>query len=283
MGVNSTNCLTASHFENKLISMRTLAIANQKGGVGKTATAHNLGSILAGDGLRVLLVDTDPQAGLTQACGVRDVSDHSLAEVLGGAIPGQLPMAEVIIDLGNGLSLAPADISLAATELGLNARLTGRETVLKKAIASVAGAYDLALIDCHPSLGWLTVNVLVAAEAVLIPTQAETVAMRGLRSFLDTIEAIRDEQNKTLEILGVVVTFYDGRFTHHRQAVETMRAAGLPILDVMIGRSVRVAEAAGAGQSVVDYKPGNPQAANYKQLADVVKRRLRLAGRESLT
>ena len=257
--------------------MRILAIANQKGGVGKTATAHNLGSILAGDGLRVLLVDTDPQAGLTQACGVRDAGDHSLAEVLGGATSGQLSMAEVIIDLGNGLSLAPADISLAATELGLNARLAGRETVLKKAIASVAGNYDLALIDCHPSLGWLTVNVLVAAEAVLIPTQAEAVAMRGLRSFLDTIEAIREDQNKTLEILGVLVTFYDARFTHHRQAVEAMRAASLPVLDVMIGRSVRVAEAAGVGQSVVNYKPGNPQAANYKQLAALVEQWLQKA------
>jgi chromosome partitioning protein len=257
--------------------MRTLAIANQKGGVGKTATAHNLGSILAGDGLRVLLVDTDPQAGLTQACGVRDAGDNSLAEVLGGATPGRLPMAEAIIDLGGGLSLAPADISLAATELGLNSRLAGRETALKKAIASVAGAYDLALIDCHPSLGWLTVNVLVAAEAVLIPTQAEAVAMRGLRSFLDTIEAIREDQNKTLEILGVLVTFYDARFTHHRQAVEAMRAAGLPVLDVMIGRSVRVAEAAGAGQSVVNYKPGNPQAANYKQLAALVEQWLQKA------
>ncbi len=263
--------------------MRVLAIANQKGGVGKTATAHNLGSILAGDGLRVLLVDTDPQAGLTQACGVRDAGEHSMAEVLGGATPGRLPMAEAIIDLGGGLSLAPADISLAATELGLNSRLAGRETALKKAIASVAGSYDLALIDCHPSLGWLTVNVLVAAEAVLIPTQAEAVALRGLRSFLDTIDAIREEQNKTLEILGVVVTFYDARLIHHRQAVETMRAAGLPVLDVMIGRSVRVAEAAGAGKSVVKYEPGNPQAANYKQLAEEVKRRLSLAVSDSLT
>jgi len=250
--------------------MRILVIANQKGGVGKTATAHNLGAILAGDGLRVLLVDVDPQSSLTQVCRVGDVAGRSLAEVLGGAQPGRLPLAGAIVDLGGGLAIAPADIALAAAELGLTSRL-GREGVLKKALATVAGDYDLILIDCPPSLGLLTVGALVAADEILVPTQPLVVDLRGLRLFLQTVDQVRQELNPELETLGVLVTFFDGRLTHHKAAIETMQSAGLPLLPVYIGRSVRVAEAAGAGQSVAVYEPGNPQAANYRQLAEVVR------------
>jgi len=254
--------------------MQILTIANHKGGVAKTATAHALGVVLSGQGLRVLLVDIDPQGSLTQACGIRDTDDASLADVLGGATPGGLPLSIVIKDLGNGLAIAPADISLSRCELGLTSRL-GRESVLKKALRPVAGSYDLAIVDSPPSLGLLTVNALVAADAVLVPTQPQAVDLRGLRLFLDTLNTLKKELNPELETLGVLVTFYDGRLVHHQAAVEAIQKTGLPVMDTVIGRSVRVAEAAGAAQSVVTFEPDNPRAEEYKKLAEEVKQWLK--------
>lgn len=249
--------------------MLVLSISNQKGGVGKTATAHALGAVLAGQGVRVLLLDNDPQGSLTKAAGVNDAAGRSMAEVLGGAQPGRLALPEILLDLGGGLFLAPADIALASVELGLTQRL-GREGVLKKALASVANLFDLAIIDCPPSLGLLTAGALVAADAVLIPTQPQAADLRGLALFIDTVNTIRAELNPALEILGVLITFYDGRLNHHRAAAELLENSGLPLIPVRVGRSVRVAEAAGAGESVITYDPRNPQADNYRQLAEVI-------------
>jgi chromosome partitioning protein len=179
----------------------------------------------------------------------------------------------VIVELGPGLDLAPADIALAGVELELVSRL-GRETVLKKALAGVSTRYDLAIVDCAPSLGLLTVAALVAADAVLIPTLPSGLDLRGLALFLRSLEAIR-ELNPALEILGILVTQFDSRLVVHRQAVEAMRSAGLPLLDVMIGRSVRVAQAAGEGKTIGELAPGNPQAAAYKQLSEAVYQWLR--------
>lgn len=249
--------------------MHTISIANQKGGVGKTATAHALGVVLAGQGQRVLLVDVDPQSSLTQACGVNDAAGRSLADVLGGSTRGTLSMSDVIVNLEDGLDLAPADIALAGVELGLTSRL-GRENVLKKALANVTD-YDLCIIDCPPSLGLLTVGALVAADGVMVPTQPQSADLRGLALFLGTLEQIKEELNPDLELLGVLVTFYDRRLNHHKAALEAMQGAELPVIDVIVGRSVRVAEAAGLSQSVVTFEPRNPQAENYRQLAEVVK------------
>lgn len=251
--------------------MHTIAIANQKGGTGKSATAHALGAVLAGPpyARRVLLVDMDPQASLTEATAAVDATGAGLAEVLGGATPGALRLQDILLELTPTLTLAPADLALAATELGLSSRM-GRENVLKKALAPVGDRFDVTLIDCPPSLSLLTVNALTAADAVLIPTQPQAVDLRGLSLFLTTLDNIRAELNPELATLGILPTFFDRRLTHHREAIEAMERAGLPVMAVRIGRSVRVAEAAASGETVVTYEPNNPQAQAYRDLAEVV-------------
>ncbi len=250
--------------------MKTVAIANQKGGTGKSATTHALGAVLAAEHhRRVLMVDIDPQSSLTEACASVDTSGASLAEVLGGATPGTLTLKKTILELSDNLYLAPADLALAATELGLVSRM-GRENVLKKALASVADTFDVALIDCPPSLSLLTVNALTAADAVLIPTQPQAVDLRGLRLFLSTLDSIRQELNPELQTLGILPTFFDSRLIHHKEAIGAMERAGLPLMGVRIGRSVRVAEAAANGETVVTFEPKNPQAQAYRELAEEI-------------
>jgi len=248
--------------------MIVLAIGNQKGGTGKTATTHALGAVLASAGRRVLLIDADPQGSLTGACGIGDTEGRSLAEVVGDTDDGALALGDVVRTLGPGLDLVPADIALASSELGLVVRM-GREGVLRQALAGVGG-YDVALIDCPPSLGLLTVNALAAAHGVLIPTQAQIVDLRGLNLFLGTVERVRRALNPALQIVGIVPTFFDGRLIHHQRALAAMREASLPVLDVTIGRSVRVAESAATGQSVVDFDANNPRAHEYKALGQEV-------------
>lgn len=248
--------------------MQILAVANHKGGVGKSATAQTLGAILA-ESRRVLLVDLDPQASLTQAVGVDDAGGASMAEVLGDATPGGLALADIIHHLGPGLDLAPGDISLSRSELGLVARM-GREDVLRRALCPIGQNYDLAIIDTPPSLSLLTINALAAADGVLIPTQPQIADMRGLRLFLDSVDQVRRELNPGLEVVGVVVTFYDRRLNHHGAAIEAMERAGLPLMMARIGRTIRVAEAAGVGQAVTDYAPSNPQSDAYRDLATEV-------------
>lgn len=253
--------------------MKTLAIANHKGGTGKTATSHALSDVLAANGWRVLMIDIDPQASLTSACGKRNVAP-TIANVIGGTTPGALGLSDVTTPIDERLNLAPASIELATCELGLSAR-QGRERVLKKALASVAPAYHLCIIDCPPALGLLTVNALVAADAVLIPTQAQAADMQGVALFINTLNQIMAGLNPTLSILGVLVTFFDGRLNHHTDAVKAMRRAGLPLLSVMIGRSIRVAEAVSHHQAVTSYEPRNPQSENYRSLAAKVDKWLR--------
>jgi len=243
--------------------MRIIAISNQKGGVGKTTTALNLGAGLAELGRRVLLVDLDPQASLTLAT-VGDSSGRSMAEVLGDTQPGKLIMGKVIKQISPGFHLAPSDLALSNSELGLVTRY-GRESVLKKALAGLAG-YDLALIDCGPSMGLLTVNALTASNAVICPTLPTALDLRGLKLFLRSLEAIQAELNPGLDLFGVLVCQFDNRLTLHREALETLKSSGLPVLAMVIGKSVEAARATGAGEPL---QRGN-LAEQYNQLAEVV-------------
>jgi chromosome partitioning protein len=250
--------------------MKVLAIANQKGGVGKTTTTATLGALLAGRGRRVLMIDMDPQASLTRSCGVPETPGHGMAEVLGITDDGELSMAQIAVTLRPGLDLAPSGIALASTEIGLTVRMN-REQVLRRVLADVRG-YDVALIDCGPSLGILVLNALAAADAVLVPTLAEQMAAYGLGLFLETVARVRKAMNPGLQILGILPTMVDARLLHHRSALDAMRAAGLPLLPVTIGRSVRVAEAVSAGETIADFDASNPRAREYEALTEEVDR-----------
>jgi len=245
-----------------------LSIANQKGGVGKTTTCWVLGAALAQRGRTVLLVDVDPQSSLTIAAGV-EAEGKSMAQVLGGARAGTLSLQDVTIKLDDGLYLAPSDIELANRELGLVQR-TARETILAEALASVNA--DYILIDCPPSLGVLTLNALVASDQVLIPTQCEYLALRGLALFYRTLQQIQTNGrlNPRLEVLGILPTFYDSRLLHADEVIQAMEAQGLPVLPVRIRRSVRFAESALAHATILDYDPRNPSVEAYRELAGMV-------------
>ena len=251
--------------------MRVLSIANQKGGTGKSATAQNVGYILAESGLRILLVDNDPQSSLSRSTGIHDASGRSMAQVYGGSKAGKLSIKSGARDLGKGKPwIMSSDIELSFSEMQIDSRI-GRERILSKALESVRDDFDLVIIDCPPSLGWLTLNALNASDAVLVPTQPQVVDLRGVALFLDTLETLREELNPDLELMGILVTFYDTRITHHIEALKEIKAAGLPLLPVQIGRSIRVGEAAGAGLPVTEFAPNNPQAENYQKLAQEVK------------
>lgn len=226
--------------------MVIVTIANQKGGVGKTTTALNLAYALVELGRSCLVIDLDPQASLTQACGV-DPSAGSLADVLGGAAPGRLSMAEVIRPLAPGVDLAPATKALVDTELYINNRYA-RESILKKALVGLR--YDFCLIDCAPSLSLLVINALTAAHGVIAPVVPDELGLRGLVQFLESLEAIRAELNPQLDFIGCLVTQFEQRQTLHRLALEDLRAGGVKVLPMIIPRRAALARSAGKGQPV---------------------------------
>lgn len=249
--------------------MRILSIANHKGGTGKTATARALGDVLAHKGYKVLMVDMDPQGSLTTSCGLSEVSPN-LTNVLGGAQPGNTPLKKIVRSVSDNLDLAPSDLSMAGVDLGLISRMGG-DYVLSKILAGVSGDYDLCLIDCPPSLSKLVINALAASQAVLIPAQPMPVDVAGAKLFIDTVSEIRESLNPDLSILGILLTFYDDRLNTHKAGLEAMTRAGWPVLPVRIGRSVRVGEAAGLGESVITFEPDNPQAAAYERLGGLIE------------
>ena len=246
--------------------MRTIAIANQKGGCGKTTTATNLSAALAMAGNHVLVLDLDPQAHTTLGLGHNpDALGKTVYDVLTNV---QMPMSRVVVSTNvEGLSVAPNNILLSGFELEL-APLQDREYVLSRQLDSVNANYDICIIDCSPSLSLLTLNALVASTDVIIPVQTHYYALEGLRQLLETIEIVKERFNPGLKILGVLLTFVD-RTNLSRQVERQMREFfGDLVFDTVIHRTVRLAEAPSAGESILTYAPKSKGAADYKALAE---------------
>jgi chromosome partitioning protein len=247
------------------VTQKILAIANQKGGVGKTTTTVNVAACLAEAGQRVLVIDTDPQANATSGLGVqRETSRLSTYDVV---VSGQRIGPAIIPTAVPGLDLLPSDIALAGAEIEL-VDLPRREHRLAYALEDVADEYDYILIDCPPSLGLLTINAVVAAQALLVPIQCEFYALEGLGLLTHTIDLLRRELNPGLSIAGIVMTQFDGRLALAHQVVDEVRER-FPdeLLTPLIPRNVRLSEAPSFGQPITVYDPGCRGAHAYRELA----------------
>jgi chromosome partitioning protein len=251
---------------------RIIAVANQKGGVGKTTTAVNLAAGLARTPKKVLLVDLDPQGNATMGSGVdKRELEQSVCDVL----MGESDAAATIVRTPEDFDLLPGNIDLTAAEI----RLMGedrREQRLKDALAPIAGNYDFVLIDCPPALSLLTLNALTAADAVIVPMQCEYYALEGISALLETIEAIRGRLNPRLEIEGVLRTMFDVRNNlANAVSAELTEHFGDRVFRTIVPRNVRLAEAPSHGQSIVGYDKASRGGIAYLGLAGEVLRRQR--------
>ena len=236
-----------------------IAIANHKGGVGKTCSASNIGAGLARAGHKTLIVDLDPQGNLSTSYGI-----NSPEKTVYGALRKEYPIEP--ISAGQRLYIVPSDIDLSAAELELSAE-PGREYILKETLEAVKGDYKYILIDCPPSLGLLTINGLTAADKLLIPLQPEFLALKGLTKLIEIVEKIQRRINSDLDILGIFLTRYDSRKTLNKRVMETVEAR-LPgkLFNTTIRNNIALAEAPAAGKDIFSYDPKSNGAEDYKAL-----------------
>ena len=251
------------------------ALCNQKGGVGKTVTAVNLGIGLAREGKRVLLADIDPQGSLTASLGYQrpDQMENTMAEILGRVISDE-PQApdEGIIHHAEGVDLLPANIELSGLEVTL-VNTMSRETILRDYLNSVRDRYDVILLDCCPSLSMLTINALAAADEVIIPAQAHYLSLRGMEQLIRTISNVKRKINPALEIAGILITMADMRTNYSREIIELLRntyGSKLRIFDSIIPLSIRAAETSAEGRSIYLHDPAGKVSAAYTALTQEV-------------
>ena len=247
---------------------RTIVIANQKGGVGKTTTAINLSASLAESGKKVLLIDMDPQGNSTSGLGIeKDEKEYTIYELLLGECSIEDCLSESIC---KDLIVVPSNINLAAVEIELIGT-DGKEFILRDSVSSIKDKYDFILIDCPPSLNVLTINAMCTADTVLVPIQCEYYALEGLSQLMHTIELVKERLNPDLEIEGVVFTMYDARTNLSLEVVENVKGnLNQDIYKTIIPRNVRLAEAPSYGMPITKYDTKSTGAESYRMLAEEV-------------